>query len=223
MNLSNLILRYNFFLIAFAAYINRTGMAAALGISTAQKTELNDNVTDFNEKLILYSSPATHNPGSVNDMNTVYKTCSTLTERFKKQIKANSDVVLTGPDRINLDIPVEKPRRGRIPVPDIRPAVLCINISSLLMSFISFDPTNPFKRAKPKDVASIGVKIAVVEEGSPEPAPEEYVKQDPEKQTEFELLFTTDQVGKRLYIICYYLNNRGEAGPDSLPFSVVII
>ncbi len=223
MNLSNLILRFNFYFIAFAEYINLTGVATRLGISATQKTEMNDKLTDFNDKILLYVAPDTNNPGTVNDMNIVYKESYILTERFKKQIKANTSVTLTGRDRLNLDIPQEKNRRGHIPVPDISPAVLCVQCVHLMMSFIAFDPTNPFKRAKPKDVASIGVKIAFANADGGDPAPEDYTKQDAEKQTEFEMLFTADQVGKKIYVICYYFNPRGEAGPDSLPCSVVII
>jgi len=223
MNLSNLILQFNFYFIAFAAYINRTGVAARLGISTAQKTDMNDKAVTFNDNLLLYAAPDTHNSGSVNDMNVSYAECYALVEAFKKQIKANTSVVLTGADRINLGMPEDKPHRSRVPVPTITPAVLCVKISPLAMKFIAFDTTNPFKKGKPTDVGSVGVKMAIVGVGAPPPIETDYIKLDPVKQTEFELLFTAGQAGKMVYVICYYLNPRGEAGPESLPCSVKII
>ena len=91
------------------------------------------------------------------------------------------------------------------------------------MRFIAFDPTNPFKRGKPKDVAAIGIKTAITEAGAPAPGIKDYQVQNPENLTEFEMLFTSYQVGKTFYIICYYLNARNEAGKDGLPYSVTII
>ncbi len=223
MNLSNVILQFNFYFIAFANYLNRTSIAPRMGISSTQRTDMNTALADYATKITTYSSPDTHNSGTTNDMIISFKDAYLLVESYKTQIESNSIVVLTGTDRNNLGIAVPVSRRSRIPVPTIRPAVLCVFITNLMMKFICFDPTNPFRRAKPKDVWSIGVKIAITGVDSPEPRLEEYQKLDPEKNTEFEMLFTADQVGKKLYIICYYLNNRGEAGPDSLPFSVTII
>ena len=223
MILSNTILQFNFSFVAFTTYMNISGVSTRLGISAAQKTDMNDRSVDFNDKLLLYTAPDTHTTGSINDMNVAYKDCYALVEAFKKQIKSNNSVVLTGTDRDNLDMPEDKPRRGHIPAPSMSPAVLCVKISPLTMQFIAFDTTNPFRKAKPNDVGSIVIKMAIVGVGAPPPIETDYIKLDPVKQTEFELLFTAGQAGKMVYVICYYLNPRGEAGPESLPCSVKII
>jgi hypothetical protein len=179
--------------------------------------------TDFNDFMVPYVAPDTNNSGSVNDMNTSYKGCFQLRESYVAQLSASTTVVLTGRDRMNLDIPVPAPRRSVIPVPDFGPAVFCVSKRDLLMNMIACNPANPFKRAKPAGAYSIGMKMVIVKAGNPPPVLGDYILQPSVKSTEFELLFTSPDIGSTVYLICFYINNRGEKGPDSMPVSMVII
>ena len=91
------------------------------------------------------------------------------------------------------------------------------------MRFIAFDPTTLSGGKSRKMWRQQELKTAITEAGTPAPGIKCYVIQNPENLTEFEMLFTSDQVGKTFYIICYYLNARNEAGKDGLPYSVTII
>ena len=48
-------------------------------------------------------------------------------------------------------------------------------------------------------------------------------RQEDETTTDFEMLFTTPQVNKVLYMIGFYINSKNEAGKDGLPFIITII
>ena len=223
MLLSVKIMLYNFFLRAFVPYVLIPANKVKFGITPDQVTNLGESLTDFTDNFDLYSDPETHDTPVINDMNVSYESCFLLTEGIRKQIKSNSTIVLSGLDRRMLNIPVPPPRRSHVKVPDIKPVVVCVFKTELLMKFIVFDPNNPFRKAKPPGVASIGVKVAITAAGAPAPGIKDYVVKTPENSTEFEMLFTADQVGKTFYIICYYLNARNEEGKDGLPYSVTII
>ena len=223
MILSIKIMLYNFFLRIFVPYCQDPINVTRFGISPDQAASLQDESKTFFFNFDLYVDPNSYSTPVVNDTNTSYLACFQVSESIKNQIKSNTTIKLSGVERWILDIPVPVPHRSHVKVPDIEPAVVCVLKASLLMKFIAFNPTNPFKKGKPTDVSSIGIKIAYTDAGAPPPNLKDYITQIPEKNIEFEMLFTSDQVGKTLYIICYYLNNRNEAGKDGLPYSVTII
>jgi len=223
MKLSFKIMLYNFFIRPFVAFVLKPVNIARFGITTDQATTLQGVHDDFIIKFDAYANPSTHDPDTIAEVNISYLDCVKISESIKKQISSNTTVTLIPEERRLLDIPVPAPRRNHVKVPDIEPAVVCVSKSYLSMGFIALNPEAPFKKGKPKDVASVGIKMAVVAAGAPAPNPKDYVIQNPEKNIEFEMIFTADQLGKTVYIICYYLNNRGEAGKDGMPFSATII
>ena len=85
------------------------------------------------------------------------------------------------------------------------------------------NPDHLFKRAKGDGIDAIGFKIAVTEAGAPPPHLESYIRQEDETSTEFEMLFTSGQVGKTLYIIGFYINSKGQVGADGIPCMVTIV
>ena len=214
---------YKFFLDAFVTLVTLPANIIRFGITPSLSSDLTTNQTAFNTNFGLYVDPTTHSTPVVNDMNVSYMDCYRITEGIRRQIKANTTVVLTGLERLILAIPTPPPPRRHVATPDIEPVVVCVFKTELMLRFIAFDPTNPFRRAKPKDVSAIGIKTVIVNAGAPTPGIKDYIIQNPENLTEFEMLFTSDQVGKTLYIICYYLNGRNEPGKDGPVYSVTII
>lgn len=221
MKYSTKLLLYYFFLKEFAAYV--AAHFAELGVSEDQSNELNDLWTDYLAKTEAYTSPITYGPASNSNINGAYNICFPFTEGIRGQIKSNPSIALDGTDRLALDIPVEKPKRGHIPIPSISPNISLINKKELMIEFFAFNPELPAKKAKPKDVTQIGIKMVITDVDAPEPRPASYVMQLPETKTIFEKFFTSDQVGKKLWMKAFYLNARGEAGPEGEVFSVVII
>ena len=223
MILSVKILLYKLFLDFFVAFVLLPANIIRFGITPDQSDSLTSESDDFYKKFKFYVDPNEYSTPVVNDMTVSYLKCLITTDSIRKQIRSNVSIIISGVERWILDIPTPAPFRSHVKVPDIQPAVVCVFQSSMLMKFVAFDPSAPFKRGKPKDVNSIGIKTCIVAKGAPAPDIKDYINQTPEKNIEFEMLFTADQVGKTLYIICYYLNNRNEAGKDGLAYSVTII
>ena len=92
-----------------------------------------------------------------------------------------------------------------------------------MMKLIAVSTENPFKKGKEKGIAAVGLKMAIVDPGSRPPTSADYVRQEDETTTDFEMLFTAAQAGKVVYIIAFYLNSRNQAGPDSIPYIITII
>ena len=106
---------------------------------------------------------------------------------------------------------------------EICPGIACIDRNPLTLTFFAFDPEFPTKKAKPKDVHSIGIMMVIVAADAPEPAPEDYVNQTAENKTIFEKFFTTSDIGMKVYIKAYYLNARNKAGPLGDAIFVIIV
>ncbi len=156
-------------------------------------------------------------------MNTVYDEDKRIMDGVQMQIKSNPSITLTTVDYANLDIP--KPKTGRTPVPAVNfaPVVSCIRNTHLLPVFFAANPNQPAKSAKPPKVGAIGLKICYTDAAGTAPPLDDYRIQQQEGRTEFELPQIVDKVGKKLWVICFYLSPTGEAGPDSEPCSVIIV
>ena len=221
MNLSEKLMRFHFFFKAFVAYIDLN--FAALGIIPATRTVLDNMWTAWGPVYDAYTNPNTHGTITITDMIALYLEDLKYTEAIKKQVLSNLDIVLTGADYANLDITKPTKKRAKVPPLKYAPSVACFSIVHLLPSFFAFDPFHPTFKRKPKDVAKIGVKIAWTKVDEAAPLLKDYQMQIPENTTEFEFPVTSDKVGLRLWVICFYLSPTGEAGPDSEPIFVVII
>jgi len=221
MLLSKKILDYHFFFKAFTAYIEIHFLE--LGITLEQK----DAIVDAWDAWVLvfddYVNPNEHNEISIGDVNSLYVTDHEMTEGVKTQISSNPSIELSGLDYVNLDIPRPKKPRTHVPAKDYAPTVSLISNPHLTPKFFAMDPTRPAKKGKPKDVAFIGLKICFTDVAATPPDADAYRIQRPEGNTIFEVICTGDKVGKRLWVICFYLSPTNEAGPDSAPFPIIIV
>jgi hypothetical protein len=222
MTLSSKLMMFNFFILAFGPFVLLPLNVIRFGITPDQVTALTAMLADWKIKFGAYSDPNTWNTNSINDVNTLYLAFFKLTEGIKKQISANTTVVLLNLERIILDIKSPTARRSHVKVPDFSPVMICIEKLSMMMKIIAMNPVNPFDRKKPDGADSIGYRIAITDAGVIA-KPENYVTQVPETSTEFELLFTLDQVGKTVWIIAFYINARGEVGADGFAYSTTIL
>jgi len=213
---------FNFFILAFGPFVLLPLNVIRFGITPDQVTALTAMLADWKIKFGAYSDPTTWNTNSINDVNTLYLKFFKLTEGIKKQIRGNITVVLLNVERIILDMKPPATRRTHVKVPDFSPVMVCIEKFSMMIKMIAMNPTNPFNRAKPDGGDSIGYRIAITDAGVTA-KPEDYETQVPETDTEFELLFTLDQVGKTVWIIAFYINARGEVGADGFAYSTTII
>ncbi len=221
MELSKTILDYHFFFKAFSAYISTNFLA--LGISSDQKDEIVGLFTAWLLVFDDYTNPNFHNNISIGDINVLYITDHAITEGVKTQIKSNPSIELSGVDYVNLGIARPKKPRSNVPAKDFAPTITLVSNTHLTTKIFAMDPNRIGKKGKPKDVESIGYKTAYTGADAVPPVAEDYRRQEPEGSTVFEILSVGDKEGKRLWVICYYLSPTHEAGPDSRPFSIVIV
>jgi len=221
--LSFKIMRYNYFVNAFIPFVTTTANAARFGLTTVQVAALTGFLSDWNTKMLAYVNPVTNGHLTVDAINAAYQNGFTLTQSIRGIIKRNTTITLTSEERLVLGLKRGDTTHTPAGIPKSAPAITCILQSSMNMTLVAIFPENPFKRAKPPGVAAIGFKTAIIKAGDPPPTLADYVRQEDETTSVFEMLFTAAQVGKTLYIIGFYINARNEAGADGLPYSVTII
>ena len=169
--------------------------------------------------MILYKAAETHT-AAVIDMKAIYAILHPEMENLKKQLKANTDIVLTGTDYTKIHIHEDADARVHVPKPTITPGNSTSNTSHCANKFFAFNPTEgeEAKKALPVDVKKIGRKVYYANHGDPLPALDKYTLLDAIGTSTFTIVCTAEQAHKQGYLITWYINNRGEAGPESDPF-----
>ena len=223
MNLSFKILRFNFYVNSMIPFATTSGGITRYSLSTLQVTALTDFLLDWNAKLSSYVDPLTHGSVTIDAINDAYQTGFTLTTSIKNQVKNNTTITLSSQEKAVFGIRKQDTVKTSKGIPKSSPSITCVLQGYLSILLVALDPLNIFKRAKPSGVSLIGFKLAVTDAGAPAPKPEDYVRQEDETETVSEMLFTSEQVGKTAYIIGFYINSKGQAGKDSIPYIITII
>ncbi|MEI6816305.1 MAG: hypothetical protein WCL14_06815 [Bacteroidota bacterium] len=200
-------------------YIESTGTAGRLQISGTKVTSLHDKRELWDPLYDSYKDPLTH-AESVKDINDLYDKFHAEIEDLKKQLKSNTDIVLTGTDYSKIHIHVDLDHRHHVEKSTIAPANTCTKITHLVNRFFTFNPTSGQEAVKhlPKDVKKIGRKVVYTNHGEPVPARDKFLLIDAIGTSSYDIVHATENAHKKGYLITWYLNNRGEAGPESDPF-----
>ena len=220
MNLGEKLLKFHFFFKAFVAYI--LGHKPELMISDQQADSLKEDWLDWNILFGKYTTPDTHNTASVSDLNSALEEFAPRVETVRTQIRDNTAIILSGTDRVNLDIkPLDKTKTKILP-PDFAPSIGLVSMVSLTLTIFGFDPNHPAKKAKPKGAKFMGSEVAYTSAGASEPAPEAFSTRAPEGKTIFSILYPIEKVGMRIWVKCYYMSPTGKPGPKSVVFTIVL-
>jgi len=221
--LSFKILRYNFFVNAFVTYLVLPANVTRFSLSAATVTALNNFLSDWNTKFAAYVSPLTNGRNTVDAINAAYISGFSLTQSIRGIIKNLTGITLTSEERTILNI--KRPDAAHSPsgVPKNAPCLTCISLTSLVAKILALNTDNLYKKGRPHGIALYGIKMAIVNAGDPPPADRDYQRQEDETITDFDMLFTSADVGKTAYVIAFYINTRNEAGPDSMPYIFTII
>ncbi len=221
MTLSFKILRYNFFVNSFIPYVTSPAGIIRYGLTTIQVDALNAFLKQWNNDFGNYVDPLSTSHIVVDTQNGDYASGFTLTQSIRNLISGNTTITLSSEEKAVCEIDKSRSTGSKV-IPKSSPSLACIIQSSLSLIFLAINPILMHSAGKPKGVSAIGLKIAITAAGAPAPMPGDYIRQENETTTDFEILFTSDQVGKTLYIIGFYLNGKGEAGKDGIPCIVTI-
>ena len=220
MNLAEKLLKFHFFFKGFVAYI--VANATDLLISPEQVTLLSDNWTTWEQKFKAYTTPDTHNSVSTSDINDAFETISPKAETIRIQIRDNTDIVLSGAAKINLNIRAVDKNHTKVLPPDFAPSIGLVKVGNLSVDLFVMDPNHPSKKAKPDGAKFIGSMVAFTGSDALPPALDAYTTRVPEGKTNFSILYSSDKIGKKMWIICYYMSPTGKPSPLSAPLGVVM-
>lgn len=175
--------------------------------------------------LILYKSPETHTPANVSNQGLLFDELSTKLNAIKAFLKNNPNITLLSTDYENIFIHKDEERRDRVEVPNISPIIVFLGGKHLVFHFEVTMPEQPEEnhRGKPKDVKSIGRKLAFKDrDDATSFVDADYHEIDTTGKSIFDLNFEKSQVGKRVSFLVFYISNRGETGPDSKSFEFFV-
>ena len=223
LTLSFKILRYNFFVNSFIPYVTTPDAILRYGLTTVQVDALNAFLKKWNSDFGNYVDPLSTSHIVVDTQNGDYASGFTLTQSVRSLIKNNTTITLSSEERAVCEILKPSTSGNSAGIPKYSPALASYAQSSLSLLFSAINPALIHSGAKPKGVSYLGLKIAITDAGAPAPKPEDYVRQENETVTDFEMLFTSSQVGKTLYIIGFYINSKNQAGKDGIPCIVTIV
>lgn len=209
---------------SISAYLDTPATVARLKVEAEQVTLLQTGRADWKSNYAKYVDPLTHTPPVVMDTKTSYKEFRKFINALKKGIKNNPTVELTGDDYSALYIHKDAERRKAVPRPTIYPANTLVKQAYCSATIFTSNPNPPFEKetSLPKDVTKIGRKVAFTKKDEAAPDIKSYVTLEAIGATIWEWNYEADKIGLIGWVITYYLNNRGEAGPDSRPLSFTL-
>ncbi len=220
MKLAEKLLKFHFYYKAFVAFI--IAHFSDLMVSEAQKDILSDDWDDWDDKFTAYTTPDTHNTPSISDINAAYELYAPRMEAVRVQIRDNTAITLNGIEMSNLNIKMVDKNPTKVLPPNYAPSIGLVSVGSLTVNLFVFDPTHTGSKAKPPGAKFIGSKVAFTGVDAGAPALTEYSTRVPEGKTTFPILYSSDKVGKKMWIICWYMSPTGKPGPVSEAFSVVL-
>ncbi len=196
--------------------------ADRLAISQELLTALKDGLAKWNSAYQVATNPATRTSIAIEKMHNVGNSLEKVYHQMQQYVKHLFDVPLNEDDHKFLFIKETK-KRGSTPVPIIPPTIDVVSRKLLGVSLQISDPSLPAlnHRSLPKDVSNVNIFIAFVNTGESPTDADFHLYKTSGKAT-FDIAFDKDQIGKVAYISGEFLNSKGEAGPRSLPISVVV-
>ena len=197
---------------------------ARLGISQEQYDRLVAELTAWTAALSLYIDPQTHTPAAIENMRIQYNTFYHSILAMRQQLKNDSDITLSADDYTVLGIHIDKTTRTRSRVPVVAPINVLVTTNHLVNEIITSVPEQGEERhrAMPDDVQRIGRAIAYAAEGVT-PTRDQYHAIDSVGVTSYRIVSMPSEEGMVCWLITWYINPRGEVGPESKPLSFRVI
>ncbi len=205
-------------------YIESSGIASRLHITTGKVTILSDALTIGNGIYGRYTNTDSH-AGAVKDMKEWYDATHKITEDLKKVLKANDEITLTGTDYMKIHIHENLDPRKKVPGSTITPENDCIKTTHCVNRIFTSNPTEGYQAetALPTDVKQVGRKVVYVKHGDAMPARSAFTLLPAIGATTYDIICTPEQAHMQGYLITWYISPTGEPGPecDPYPFDTV--
>jgi hypothetical protein len=180
--------------------------------------ELSTLITAFEQKLTLTEDPSTRTKVTVQAKNDARKDVETKTRIVLKAYVTYNPLV-TNADREAMGLPVHKTTRTRVAVILSVPEAE-VKLPSEGVVEISFSDSETKGKAKPKGAQGVEVCHAILDS-----TPKDWkqlVHSAFATRTPLRMTFDGTERGKTLYLALRWENTRGEKGPWSQIYSVII-
>jgi hypothetical protein len=200
----------------FASYVNAN--FAALGLTAAQNTSLQNAITDWTGKYGGHVSAHAAANAATQAKDISRTGFETIARGLAHSIQANLSA--TKDQKAAAGLTVRKETKTPLPKPTTRPMADIDNKKRLEHTIHYFDEGNSIKKAKPFGVMGCELWLKI---GGAEPAgPSEVTYVAIDTKTPYRYQFAGADGGKTAHWMLRWINKRGEAGPWSETISVTI-
>jgi hypothetical protein len=190
----------------------------AWGLTEPQIVPLTIEQTTYRNAWIAARDPATRTPAAIKARQDAHKTYTKLLRNFVAAYLAHNPLV-TDEDRINMGLTVHKTTHTPQPVPKTQPGVKITLVSPGRVIVDFFDAANNH-HAKARNTH--GVEIGTTIRDTAPTTDDDFTKSVFDTHSPYTFDFDLSQRGKTLWIRLRWENNRGEKGPWSEIFSIII-
>ncbi len=123
---------------------------------------------------------------------------------------------------MNLDIQLVNKSRSIVLPPDFATSIAFVSMKNLELTIFVMDPAHPAKKSKPPGGKFIVSQVAYTKPDGTEPTPDAYTTRAPEGKTIFPILYSSDKIGLKIWVKCWYMSPTGKPSPVSAAFSIIL-
>ncbi len=206
-------------------YLNTTGIAPRLEVSTTILGSLNDQKGFVDAAYDIYKDPLRHTETSTLNMKMKYDVAHPIFSGVQQMLKNNVGINLLAADISALYLHVDLPHGHVIPAVNFSPSNVVTKQTHLVTRIFTLNPTEGHQsdKHKPEHVAKIGREIAYVNIGDPAPPADRYKALDSIGAVQYDIVSALENVNKEAYLVTWYISPTGEASVKSLPLKFTVI
>lgn len=186
-------------------------------------TEISDKTNAWVAEYAKYLDPNTRTRGVIRDVTELYESTLSFMNKFQQDLKNDTSITLTGPDRQAMQVHTDKTTRTPVPVQADAPNITQVSIAHMKNIFqTSYPDTAGESHHRMPAYNSLLVKAAFLPDGQP-PTEGDYTHITSSGRSKFTLRAPEGTaVGSKGYVVCAYMNSRGELGPFSVPLEFLV-
>ena len=205
---------YSVTIVFYGIYLNllvpyAIANATRLGLTTEQTDELTALLRQWNAAYPVYINPVSYGKLSIATINNCYSACKKVTDALTQQLKTSTAITLVELDYIIFDIHIDSTTKKKQVIPKQTPGVILKSSSHLDNFYKTIDLDDPTSGAKPKGTKRVTIYMLVQKADAPPPTIDMLLPEMTSGTMNFDVPFTSDQVGMIAYIAVCFSNDAG--------------
>lgn len=207
---------FNLWQINFMTYL--VANATAWGVPADVVTEAQGLQTKWTTAYAKSSNAQNRTRADTGIKNGAHKVYKKRLRSIVSEYVVNSSKV-SNDDREHMGITIKSDQRTPAPVPTSSP-IGRIDYSRRMLHLIYFSDSESSSRGKPEGV--YGCEIWIKRGGEEPKSNTEFTYLAIDTKSPYQMSFTLEDIGKRMYYLSRWINTRGETGPWSIIISAVV-